>query len=96
MMKSLLKLKVEDGKVKGEIEIKDLVFLFENYPENFDGNKPLAMVKKGKEEAFAKSICEWLLEVSANERDCVRWAEPIEDIFHVFLEGDESFLMYND
>ncbi len=95
-MKSIIDLKVKDGKVKAEIDIKDLVFLFNSYPENFDGNKPLATVKKGKEEDFAKAICEWLLEMSANERDCVRWAEPIEGIFNEFLEGYEDFLTYND
>lgn len=94
MMESLLKLKVEDGKVKGEIEIKDLVFLFNTHRENFDGNKPLAVVKKGKEEAFAKAICEMLLDDSKNERPSVRWAEPIEDIFNEFLEGYEDFLRY--
>ena len=92
----MLKLKIEDGKIKGEISIKDLIFLFNRNPENFDGEKTFAKVVKGKEIDFAKAIITQLKEPSKNERDCVRWAEPIEDIFNDFLENDEDFLKYSN
>lgn len=92
----MFNIKIEDGKIKAEIGIKDLVYLFHSYAENFDGDKPLAIVRKGKEEQFAKAIANWLQEPSANERDCTRWAEPIEGIFDEFLEGDEDFLKYSE
>ena len=91
----IFQVKIENGKIKAEVDINELVYLFHTYAENFDGNKPLAIVRKGKEEEFAKAIISWLQEPSANERDCIRWAEPIEGIFDEFLENDEKFLKYS-
>lgn len=92
----MVKMKIEEGKIKAEIAINDLIFLFDRNPENFDGFSQIAKVKKGKEEIFAQALITQLKEPSLNERDCVRWAEPITDIFNEFLDGAEDFLEYKE
>lgn len=96
MCKRLLRLNIADGKIKAEIDIKDLVYLFDTYKDNFDGEKPAALVRKEKKTDFAKAVVERLSEKSEGERDCVRWAEPLEGIFNEFLEEDQSFLKYGE
>lgn len=87
---------IEDNKIKAEINIDDLVYLFNTYKENYDGEKPIALVKNNNKITFAKYIIERLQEQSQYERDCIRWAEPIEDIFSEFLEEYQPFLKYNE
>lgn len=85
---------VEDGKIKAEIDIDFLAYLFDTNRENFDGEKPAALVRPEQKLEFAKAVVKQLQEQSQGERDCIRWAEPIEDIFDEFLEEDQSFLKY--
>ena len=91
---SILRFRIEDGKIKAEINIDDLVYLFNTHKNNFDGEKPAAIVRQEQKQGFAEAVVERLQEESLNERDCIRWAEPIEDIFDEFLEEDQSFLKY--
>lgn len=94
--RNILRLNIEDGKITAEIGIDDLVYIFDTYKENCDGEKPYALVRKMQKIEFAKAVCERLQEQSRDERDCVRWAEPIEDIFDEFFEEDQSFLKYGE
>jgi len=52
----LLKFKITNDKLKMEISLKDLVWLFHNSPENIadDGESPFAKVKPGKRQEFAE------------------------------------------
>ena len=90
----LLKFKITNDKLKMEISLKDLVWLFHNSPENFDGDKPLAKIKAGKRQEFAEYIVNMLMDDAPNERDCVRWGEPFEDIFMEITESAEDFCKY--
>ena len=52
----LLKFKITNDKLKMEISLKDLVWLFHNSPENIadDGDSPFAKVRRGKRQEFAE------------------------------------------
>ena len=94
----MIRFNIEGDKIKAEIDIEDLVYLFNTCRENFDGNRdqPIAIVREAQKITFAKAVCERLQEQSLYDRDCVRWAEPIEDIFGEFLEEDQPFLKYGE
>jgi len=93
---SIIRFRIEGGKIKAEIDIDDLVYLFNTHKDTFDGEKPAAIVRQEQKQGFSEAVVERLQEESLNERDCVRWAEPIEDIFDEFLEEDQSFLKYGE
>lgn len=95
-MASGIRFDIEGGKIKAEIDVDFLAYLFDTHKDNFDGEKPAALVRKEHEVDFAKAVVERLQEQSQGERDCVRWAEPLEDIFNEFLEEDQSFLKYGE
>lgn len=95
-MASGIRFDIEGGKIKAEIDVDFLAYLFDTHKDNFDGEKPAALVRREKETDFAKAVVERLQEQSEGERDCVRWAEPLEDIFNEFLEEDRSFLKYGE
>ena len=94
--KTMMQFSIVDGKVRAEIDIDDLVYLFATHKSNYDGDRPVAFVRGDKRKEFAKALIERLQEQSLGERDCVRWAEPIEDVFDEFLEDDCPFLKYLD
>lgn len=94
MANSGIRFDVGDDKIKAEIDIDFLAYLFDTNRENFDGEKPAALVRPEQKLEFAKAVVKQLQEQSQGERDCIRWAEPIEDIFGEFLEEDQSFLKY--
>ena len=91
----LLKFKITNDKLKMEISLKDLVWLFHNSPENeTEGDQPYAKVKRGKRQEFAEYIVKKMLDDSYNEKDCIRWGEPFEDIFREISESAEDFCKY--
>ena len=100
MMDHIMDIKVENGKLKMEISIEDLIFLLNTDPNNVDdgGEAPLCVVKQDKKREFAERVAELL------QRECdmtydsgdPRWAIPFNDIFREFTENDESFLAYSD
>lgn len=91
----ILKFKITDNKLKMEIALKDLVWLFHNSPNNFNGETESGKVMRGKRQEFAEYIVRMLMDDAPNERDCVRWGEPFEDIFEEILSGSEDFIKYN-
>jgi len=94
----LLKFKITNDKLKMEISLKDLVWLFHNSPENIadDGDSPFAKVRRGKRQEFAEYFVKTLMEDAPYERDCFRWGEPFEDAFREITESGVDFLKYYD
>lgn len=92
----LLKFKITNDKLKMEISLKDLAILFASSPSNYNGEQEIAKIKRGKRQEFAEYIVNMLMDDAPNERDCVRWGEPFEDIFEEITEGDEEFCKYTD
>lgn len=81
---SLMKFSVDDKKLQMEISIKDLKYLFESDPNNFDESK----VKRGKTREFAEWIAKMLEEESEQETGEPYWSEPFTKLFERALEGD--------
>ncbi len=82
--KSVMKIEVDDKKLKMEISIKDLKYLFENNPDNYDESK----VMRGKSQEFAEWIAKMLEAESDQETGEPYWGEPFTKLFERALEGD--------
>lgn len=82
----LMKFKITKDKLKMEIKLSDLIFLFNNSPGNYDG----ATVKRGKKKEFAEFIVSRLLDDSNDDSNNTVWGEPFEKIFEEILEGAED------
>ena len=96
----LLKMIITKDKLKMEISLKDLVFLFESSPENtYDGESVAVKVKRGKKQEFAEFIARNFMEESefGNNGDYPIWGVPFEEVFMKIIEGNEDdFCKYND
>lgn len=94
----LMKFKITNDKLKMEITLKDLAWLFHNSPENIadDGDSPFAKIKPGKRQEFAERLVKILMDDAEYERDCFKWSEPFENAFLKMTESAEEFLKYND
>jgi hypothetical protein len=86
----LLKMKITKEKLKMEISLKDLVWLFENSPNNTcDGENVAVKVRRGKRQVFAEFIAENLMDDSS-DGDNVIWGVPFEEVFMRIIEGAED------
>ena len=79
-----MKIEVDDKKLKMEISIKDLKFLFDNDPNNYDESK----IKRGKSQEFAEWIAKMLEDEADSETGEPYWSEPFSKLFERALEGD--------
>lgn len=93
--KQLMNFKIEDNKLKMEIKIKDLVFLFKTSPQNYDGETMIAKIKKDKEIEFVNFIIDFLQEPNRADENITNWGAMIECAFEEILDGDEEFCKYN-
>lgn len=96
----LMKFKITKDKLKMEISLKDLVFLFENSPNNFDsmGEEPIK-IKRGKRQDFAEFIAKTLMDYSRYDENDTRWGRAFEETFSEIFdgyEGAEDFCKYTD
>ncbi len=93
-----LKFKITKDKLKMEISLKDLVWLFHNSPENIseDGETPFARIKPGKGQEFTERLVKILMDDAEHERDCFKWSEPFENAFITMMESAEDFLKYTN
>lgn len=92
-----MKFKVENNKLKMEIKINDLIFLFKTSEANFDGeSSQIAKVKKDDKEQFVQFIIDYLQEPSYDNENIVNWAELFEKAFYEIVEGYEDFCKYKD
>lgn len=95
--KQLMQIKVEENKLKMEIKINDLIWLFKTSEANFDGgDSQIAKVKKDKKEAFIKFIIDYLQDINTNNENITNWAKPFEDCFYEIIEGYEDFCKYKE
>lgn len=92
--KQLMDFKIENNKLKMEIKIKDLIWLFKTSEANYDGETQIAKIKKENEKEFINYIIEYLKEPNKNNENIVNWAEPFEEAFYEIIEGDEEFCKY--
>lgn len=90
----VMKFKITKDKLKMEINLRDLEYLFASSPSNYDGEQEIAKIKRGRRQQFAEYVVRMLLDDAPNERDCVRWGEPFEDIFEEIAESAEDFCKY--
>ena len=92
----LMKFSIDDNKLKMEISLDDLVFLFENCPDNMTdyGDFPGYKIKPDKKQEFAEYIVNMLLDDAPNEKDTIRIGEPFDDIFIEIMESYEDFCIY--
>jgi hypothetical protein len=86
----LMKFNITKDKLKMEIKLKDLKWLFENSPNNYELGDGVAKVKKGKTQKFAEFIVNRLLDDSSEDSNNTVWGEPFERIFEEILEGAED------
>lgn len=92
----LMKFKIEDNKLKMEIRINDLIWLFKTSNANFDGESQIAKVKKDKKEDFTKYTIEYLKDMNIDNENITNWAKPFEDCFYSIVEGYEDFCKYKE
>ncbi len=91
MPDQLMKFKITNDKLKMEISIKSLVWLFHNSPNNIDeSGEQFFKVKRGKRREFAEWIVEQLQDEAERSSDGeVSWGVPFEDAFNKIFEGYE-------
>lgn len=92
----LMKFEVTKDKLKMEITLKDLAWLFKNSPNNYgcDG-EGIAKVKRDKYKQFAKYIVNMLMAYENSDSNETRWGKPFEDIFESIFEGyEDEFINY--
>lgn len=88
-----MKFKITKSKLKMEISLKDLAWLFHNSPENmddYDPEKPFAKIRPGKRQEFAELVVRFLMDDAPYERDCFNWSMPFEDAFISIMESAET------
>ena len=87
----LMKFIITKDKLKMEINLKDLVFLFENSPNNFDEHEDEAIkIKRGKRQEFAEFVVKMLMDYSRYDENDTRWGRPFEEVFSEIFEGYEE------
>jgi hypothetical protein len=93
----VLKFALTKDKLKMEISLKDLEFIFHTSPNNtYDGETVGVKVKRGKRQAFAEFVVNNLLDEKCQETGMPVWATPFEDVFERILEGYEDFCKYSN
>lgn len=95
----LMKFTITNDKLKMEISLKDLVWLFHNSPNNtYDGESLGCKVKCGKRQEFAEFIAENLMmDESTNGSGDVLWVVQFEEVFERIFEGaEDDFCKYSN
>ena len=93
----VLKFSLTKDKLKMEISLKDLVFIFHNSPNNtYDGETIGAKVKRGKRQEFAEFVIKNLLDEGCQDTGLPVWGIPFEEVFDRIIEGYEDFCKYSN
>ena len=92
---SILKFKITKDKLKMEMSLNDLIWLFENDPYNMaeSGDSAAVEVKRGKKQEFAEKVVMYLLDDAPHEQDCLVWGMPFEYVFSQLLDGYEPEIL---
>lgn len=94
----LLKFKITNDKLKMEIKLSDLVWLFRNSPDNVadDGEHEFCRVRRGKNQEFAEAFIGMLMDDSPHNENDTRWGHMFEEAFEELRESAADFLKYYD
>jgi len=83
----IMKFKVTNDKLKMEITLKDLVWLFHNSPNNIEDDKLFAKVIPGKRKEFAEWVVSMMNSGSPDNEENPVWGQLLEEIFNIIFEG---------
>jgi len=94
----LLKIQITNNKLKMEIKLSDLVWLFRNSPDNVadDGEHEFCRVRRGKNQEFAEQFVREMMDQAPYNENDVRWGTMFEEIFQEIRESGADFLKYYD
>ena len=94
----IMKFEITNTKLKMEMSLKDLAWLFENSPSNFGfEGEGVAKVKRGKRQEFAEFMVNRLRDDSSEDSNNTVWGDPFERIFEEILEGaEDEFIKYSN
>ena len=94
----LMKFKITNDKLKMEIKLSDLVWLFQNSPENVadDGEHEFCRIRRGMNQKFAEKFVELLMDESPHNGNDMRWGHAFEDVFEEIRESAADLLKYSD
>lgn len=94
----LLKIAITNDKLKMEIKLSDLAWLFRNSPDNVadDGEHEFCRVKRGENQAFTEEFVQMLMDESPENGNDTRWGHMFEGIFQELRESAADFLKYYD
>jgi len=94
----LLKVQITNDKLKMEIKLSDLAWLFRSSPDNVadDGEHEFCRVKRGRNQEFAEKFVREMLDASPHDENNMRWGDMFEEIFREIRESGDEFLKYYD
>ncbi len=94
----LVKFTITNDKLKMEIKLSDLAWLFRNSPDNVadDGEHEFCRVKRGENQAFAEEFVQMMMDESPKNENDTRWGHMFEEIFQELRESAADFLKYYD
>ena len=92
----LLKFAITNNKLKMEIKLSDLTWLFRNSPDNVadDGEHEFCSVKKGENQAFTEEFVQMLMDEAPENGNDTRWGHMFEKIYQELRESGADFLKY--
>jgi len=85
---------VTNDKIKIELPISNLVFAFDNSPENYGDEDEQVKIKRGKRQEFAKYVVEQLLVSEDPDTGASFMEQAIEKVFEQIFESAEDFAKY--
>jgi len=86
---------ITKDKVKLEIPISNLVYAFNNSPENYsEDGEHFIIVKRGKRQEFATYVAEQLLVSEDPDTGASFLEQAIDNVFEQVFESDEDFAHY--
>jgi hypothetical protein len=88
MDNSLLKKEIVGNTLKLEIELEDLITLFETNPHNFMNAK----IKQSEKEAFGKYILKKIEDDHPYDENVPLWGKMFDYVFEDILECAENFV----
>ena len=88
--KQVLKFEITEDKLKMEMKLEDLEFLFDRAEGNFNGNEAVARIKEGKKQEFAEFVVKFLMDDEHADSNNVNWGVPFERAFDSIFEGAED------
>lgn len=94
----LMKFAITNDKLKMEIKLSDLAWLFRSSPDNVadDGEHEFCRVKRGRNQEFAEEVVKLLMDESPENENDMRWGHALEGVFEEIRESGADFMKYYD